>query len=439
MTHTAWFRRGGFRSAVLFGALSGGRLYVPKAAAEPKPSLRSRVFGYIPYWTASKKTWDLRGLTDVALFSDGASDTGTLTSTTFWRGKDARAIIDDAHKQGIKVELAVTNFDPTSLHSLLSSTSAVDKLVAALVEESLVTQPGDGLSIDFEGLRAADRAALVSFVTKLRAAMKAKRSDSQLSLATPAVDWSKAYDYPGLAAQSDTLFIMGYGYHWSGSSTPGPGAPLSCGAPWGSICLAATVKDYVAALGDGLRHKIVLGLPLYGYDYPADSDKIGAKALGTGTAVLYSAARKQVTNRRYEPVSQTPWYVYTDAKSVIHQVFYEDEESIGKKIDFIVEQKLGGVGFWALGYEDDSLWMVVKDKLVVTDPPPPLPPPPPVVDPPMNPETGSVAEAQGCALSSRSSHMPTFPALLGVGSATIFLLGKRRRRTVRYNRPARAV
>ena len=64
--------------------------------------------------------------------------------------------------------------------------------------------------------------------------------------------------------------------------------------------------------------------------------------------------------------------------------------------------------------------MVVKDKLVVTDPPPPLPPPPPVVDPPMNPETGSVAEAQGCALSSRSSHIPTFPALLGVGSATIF-------------------
>ena len=87
------------------------------------------------------------------------------------------------------------------------------------------------------------------------------------------------------------------------------------------------------------------GLPLYGYDYPADSDKIGAKALGTGTAVLYSAARKQVTNRRYEPVSQTPWYVYTDAKSVIHQVFYEDEESIGKKSIFIVEQKLGGVGF----------------------------------------------------------------------------------------------
>ena len=394
------FRRSLRLMAWLCGALALGTLGTTTVRAEPPPRLATRVFGYIPYWTASKKTWDYQGLTDIALFSVGASDTGTLTSTTFWRSSQARTLIDDAHRHGIKVELAVTNFDPASLHTLLTSPAAVDTLIAALVKEALVTQPGDGLSIDFEGLRGSDRGPLVDFIRKLRSAMKAKKVDSQLSLATPAVDWNSAYDYAALATASDTLFIMGYGYHWSGSSTPGPGAPLACGSPWGNYCLSKTVAEYLSAVGPTQRHKIVLGLPLYGYDYPADTDKIGAKSLGTGSAVLYSTAREQVKSRRYEPVSQSAWYVYTDAKSVLHQVWYDDEESLGKKIDYIVEQKLGGVGFWALGYEDESAWTLIQRKLALPSPPPPSPiplPTPPSIDSPP-PQMDSVAEIQGCSL-----------------------------------------
>jgi spore germination protein YaaH len=384
-------------------------LFLPKSLlAKDLPRLRSRVFGYIPYWTASKNTWNFQGLTDIALFSVGANDAGQLTSTSFWRSSQAKTILEEAHKRGVSVELAVTNFDPTSLHNLLSDNAAVDKLIGALVQEAFSTQSGDGLSIDFEGLRGADRAVFVSFVTKLRAAMKKVRADSRLSLATPAVDWSKAYDYAALAGQSDTLFIMGYGYHYSGSSNPGPVAPLNCGAPWGNYCLSATVANYLNIVGEAGRGKIVLGLPLYGYDYPADSDKIGAKSLGTGQAVFYSAVRKQVKDRRYEPVSESPWYVYTDAKGQLHQVFYDDEESLGKKLDFVLGQNLGGVGFWALGYEDDSLWRLVEQKMVLPEhPPSPHPGPLPPVEP--SPETrpedsiGDESGAQGCSMPPRSA------------------------------------
>ena len=428
------FRRSLLGSLLIAGAFLCASLGVSSSLAEPPPQLKTRVFGYIPYWTASKKTWDYRGLTDVALFSVGASDTGSLTSTTFWRSSQARTLIDEAHSRGIHVELAVTNFDPASLHTLLTSPAAVDKLVAALVQEALVTQPGDGLSIDFEGLRGADRQPLVDFIRKLRVAMKAKSSRSQLSLATPAVDWSKAYDYAALAAESDTLFIMGYGYHWSGSSSPGPGAPLSCGSPWGNICLSKTVAEYLAAVGPAQRHKIILGLPLYGYDYPADSDKVGAKALDSGSAVLYSVARKQVMNRRYEPVSQSPWYVYTDAKGVLHQVWYDDEQSLGKKIDYIVDQQLGGIGLWALGYEDVSFWTLISDKLLLSAPPVHAPSLPPL--PPASPESPqiedippSLAEAQGCSLGA-ASPASARNALMPLG---LLLLSALWRRRLRYN------
>jgi len=50
-----------------------------------------------------------------------------------------------------------------------------------------------------------------------------------VTLATPAVDWSSAWDFNALATESDGLFIMGYDYYWKGSSTTGPVSPLKGG------------------------------------------------------------------------------------------------------------------------------------------------------------------------------------------------------------------
>ena len=57
----------------------------------------------------------------------------------------------------------------------------------------------------------------------------------------PPVDWSNAWDYNALASISDGLFIMGYNYHYSGSSTTGPNSPLS-GTGYN---LSWTVNDYL--------------------------------------------------------------------------------------------------------------------------------------------------------------------------------------------------
>ena len=150
--------------------------------------------------------------------------------------------------------------------------------------------------------------------------------------------------------------------------------------------------------------------------------------------MLYSAARKQVMNRRYEPVSQSPWYVYTDAKGVLHQVWYDDEQSLGKKIDYIVDQQLGGVGLWALGYEDVSFWTLISDKLLLSAPPVPASSLPPL--PPASPESPqiedlppSLAEAQGCSLGA-SSRTSARNALMPLG---LLLLGVWWRRRLRYN------
>ena len=81
----------------------------------------------------------------------------------------------------------------------------------------------------------------------------------EIVIATPAVDWSDAYDYKTLSNYAD-LFIMGYDYHWSGAT--GPVDQLFGGSPWGQFALDWTVNDYLSLDVDPDR--IILGLPLYG-------------------------------------------------------------------------------------------------------------------------------------------------------------------------------
>ena len=81
----------------------------------------------------------------------------------------------------------------------------------------------------------------------------------EIVIATPAVDWSDAYDYETLSRYAG-LFIMGYDYHWSGSD-PGPVDPLFGGSPWGQFALDWTVNDYLS-LGVN-PDRIILRLPLY--------------------------------------------------------------------------------------------------------------------------------------------------------------------------------
>ncbi|MBM4386335.1 MAG: hypothetical protein FJ088_01270, partial [Deltaproteobacteria bacterium] len=182
-------------------------------------------------------------------------------------------------------------------------------------------------------------------------------------IATPAVDYHGSYDYSELAENSDGLMIMAYGYHWK-SSDPGPISPLTSGEIWGKYNVTWTVNDYLEWGGVENRHKFLLGVPFYGYDYPSSDDKIPGKATGSATTVRYRKAEIDgaLFGWKWDDDSQTSYYLYN--KTQWHQVFCDDAESLGLKFSLIVEKDLGGIGIWALGYEGESMeiWNELADK-----------------------------------------------------------------------------
>lgn len=347
---------------LLYGVVRDGT----EAIRAPEAPTKT-IYGFMPYWVASDIShvqWDL--LTHVAYFSVDLNPDGSVTNLTgsyAWpSGSYAAAVRNAAHANGVKVTLAATNFSSTEIATLLSSSTNRQNAINDL--KAMVQGYGDGVNIDLEGVPVAQKANLVTFMTDLKAAFHTAIPGSHVTLDTPAVDWSGAFDYDQLALASDGMFIMGYDYYWSGSSTAGPCAPLTSGSTWGTRNVTWTVNDYITYGGAENRGKFILGLPYYGRDWPTTSTSVPSSTTAAGTSKVYDAARSAAATygRLWNDASQTPYYTYTSSGTP-HQGWYDDAQSLGLKWDLVNSEDLGGTGMWALNYDksDDQLWDKLRE------------------------------------------------------------------------------
>lgn len=317
----------------------------------PAPMPDVVVYGYLPYWVGGLDVVPWTHITHLAIFSVGLNSDGTLNSTSRWTSIAGEAVAT-AHSYGVKVHITITSFYDTETNSMLGNTSYRAACVSALASQ-VAAYGADGVNVDFEGLDSSYGDEFVSFIRELNAAV------DEVYIATPAIDWNGAFDYDQLAANSNGLFIMGYGYHWTGGD-PGPNAPLHGGSPWSNYSLEWSVNDYVTY--DAPKSKIILGLPLYGQTWPTTSNTVPGTATGDGSSiVMYNAiAEAAQYGRHYDTVTDTPYYFSNST----HQTFYDDTDSIRAKVAYAVEQGLGGVGFWALGYDagDPGFWSMMEEE-----------------------------------------------------------------------------
>jgi GH18 family chitinase len=361
---------------VLVLAAAGGSIHAEHARVQPQRvgaahdrvcdppsavgSFSAWVYGYYAFWlgTVDELPWDR--LTHVAIFSVDVGSDGALSSTEHWTDVAAQALAL-AEPYGVHVHLAVTSFDAGVLDAMLSSPAARSNAVAQL-GDLVDAYGGHGVSVDFEGMDAGNLGDLPLFVQELKARV------AEVSVATPAVDWAKAYDYPELAASADALFIMGYDYHWR-AGDPGPVAPLFGGAPWGQYALDWSVADYLAT---GVpASKLVLGLPLYGYVWPTVDGSVPGTATGDADSILFSDAKANAARfgAQWDELTHTPYY-FPNGNT---QAWYDDVASLDDRITWALDdQGMGGIGVWALNYDgnDPELWDMIAAHTQTDDPDP---------------------------------------------------------------------
>ena len=340
-----------------------------KKAAKPLPkgtdTMGKVVYGWLPYWATSAQMdqfqWDK--LTHVAYFSyEVNSANGGCSGKHSW----GSSIVQKAHNKGVKIHLTATLFGSSGNKALLQNETSCNTLVANLVSE-VKSAGGDGICIDFESVGSWTGAtkALTSFMTKLANAASAQ--GLEVSIALPSIDWYADFDVGSFEKLGIMCIIMGYDYHYSGSSVPGPVAPLMPSSRWGTQLNDDYSTRYYLGKMTNAAH-LYLAVPYYGRKWKAASTALGASSLGSSyssSPVLSTCASSAASyGRKWDSDGSVPWFSYTDSAGAAWQCFYDDVESLGLKYDYINSKGLGGVGIWALSHEPGTakFWNLLYEK-----------------------------------------------------------------------------
>lgn len=310
------------------------------------------VLGYTTYYFVGDNS-SYNSLSNYSNYIDEiATDTYSTDSLGNIKGYIPSKQLSYANSNNIVTYAMVANyFDGNITKTLLESSQNRQRLINNLLQAAKQNNY-KGVNIDLEGIYSYNRSQFTTFMSELYStfhsqgllvtvAIPAKTWDN------PADSWSGAFDYAQIGKYSDKVIIMAYDFHWAGGE-PGSIAPIS----WVQKVVEYTVKVIP-------KEKVVLGLASYAYDWPSN----GTKAKSYSLSEAYSVASKYGAEIKWDPVSKSSYYKYTDSSGIYHTVWFEDSTSIGYKLDIVNDYNLSGISIWRLGLETSDYWKVIGTKL----------------------------------------------------------------------------
>lgn len=327
-------------------------------------NLTKKVFGWHPYWVGSVYTaYDWNMLSDFCYFDYAVSPTtGQNTNTSFaW---STSAAVTAAKANGKKIHICATLF---AAHSTFWASSTAQTTFINNIVSLLNSRGGNGVNIDFEGMGSADKTPFKNFMINLNNALAAANPNYELSMALYAVEWSSTFDIPALNPIVDNFIIMGYDYYYSGSTTAGPESPLYNFQTTYNYTVAKSITYY---LKQGVTaSKLLLGLPYYGREWETTGATAPSSTTGNFTSsrtysyVKNNPATYSSANKKWESTCYNPFYVYLSG-GMNRQCWIDDVYSMGRKYDLVNQRRIGGIGIWALGYDNgySDLWQLIEDK-----------------------------------------------------------------------------
>lgn len=360
--------------------------YLFEHFTNPRLPLTKETYGFLPYWRASDiPTIQLNLLSEVNYFGltidkDGhiIKQIGNETEPGFreWQTTNMKSFLTKARIMETKVSVTIISHDNEVIETILDNKAAQQTLVNEIINQ-IKTNKLDGINIDFEYLGEADpsyRKKFTTFSTFLSQQVKQKTPTTRITLSIMplAARDDGLFDLKKLAPIYDKFIGMSYDYYGTSADIAAPGAPMKGFKEEEYFFdVTTTYEDYLKFMP---KEKILMGVPYYGWDravvegktkksetFPFDDPKNYAAVISYGRL----QEEKNLTNCTWDELAASRWCWYTNKETgVDHQVWIEDEQSLGIKYDFVKEKDLTGVAIWVLGYDKDrlELWELMQKK-----------------------------------------------------------------------------
>lgn len=250
-------------------------------------------------------------------------------------------------KKLLTIKMTHTPTNLTVLQDPSLQQSIIDDSIKAASENGF-----SGLVLDLELSSLFDDSLptqINAFVEKFYDAAKKNKLTLALTIYGDVFYRKRPFDVDSLASRSDEIMVMAYDFHKS-IGEPGPNFPLGNKEKFG--------YDYHAMVDDFLRyvepHKLTVLFGMYGYDWIVDEKK---RPIRQAKALSLNEIKKKYT----ETCGNSNCVPFRDDKAteneidyvdngVYHIIWFEDEESAKRKTQFLQENGIGSIGYWAYGY-----------------------------------------------------------------------------------------
>ncbi len=338
----------------------GQPLIIPLRSPEIRPRLPVETNGYLFPLSEGAVRRTLVGishdLTYVSVFSFPVDGRGGVIYAPGAAGPS----VGVARSLGIVPLAVISNFDGSNFSPELAreamSGATGDATVESIVDFA-VSEGFLGVNVDFENMYPEDRQLYTAFIAALSRAAHARGLSLSNAMAPkwadwPTLSWVGAFDYAGLAPHLDFTMLMTYEWGWSG------GPPMAV-AP---VNLVRRVLEYAVRLIP--PGKILMGMPLYGYDWTVPAPAGTLANTVTPPQAVELAARYGV-NISFDDVAQAPWFRHVDQSGAQHEVWFEDVRSAVAAYALIETFGLRGASYWNLAFNYPQNWLALEDRFIV--------------------------------------------------------------------------
>lgn len=261
-----------------------------------------------------------------------------------------------AHKEGLQVwALFANSFDPDITAKMLRSYDNRKKVIQQILVLSKLLKI-DGINIDFENINLADKDYLSQFVRELTPLLhEQKRTVSMdVTFRSTNENWSMCFDRPVLGGIVDYMAVMAYDEHWATSPESGSVASL----PW--------VRNGMERIFEQVpKEKVLLGVPFYSRIWEETPQNDGSVKV---TSKAYSMSK---INEILASANAVPAYDETTGQNYAsynsngktYKVWLEDETSMKQRAALVKEYGMAGIASWRKGFEEASIWDVIRSEL----------------------------------------------------------------------------
>jgi len=317
-------------------------------------------FGFLPSWMVGKTRIYGEEVDNLIFLGIEVDKNGDLIWETQSKKIRNESFLEQKKKikeNGGKNILGIKLFKDEELDNLLGNKLARENLIKQ-IKQLKTEDEFDGVNIDFEYQGNPVAILNENFLNFLDQLDLAKVGEVSVDVFANTIIKGDEESLKKMMGKMDHLIVMAYDFHRPGVDYAGAVAPI--GSNVGERNITEIVNKILSV--DLNKNKIVMAYPLYGYEWKTYTDDFGAQIKrGWYLMASWNRTKELIKEKslevKWDEISMSPWVSFKE-KGIIHQIYFENEKSLKAKIDLVRQNKLGGYGYWALGYEgeDKGVW-----------------------------------------------------------------------------------